>query len=278
MNFINEFLEKNAIIDSYIKENFFEENENNKRITDFTAKCLWNDNPKLRALVALGVYQMLDADFIRLLPFASCIELLNTSSVIKGYALDIITKDEGAEIAPSYSGLSFRELITASDALNSLAYEFVSFSELPSPVICECLRTISISMGIDGILGSRLAKPLNADASADDKYSFIEKKTAMQTASLFMSGAWVGAIVSGADITDYAKIGTYAKKLGIAYHVLSYANKQHESSRMLGLGSHELNVYAEKLLRDSKETISSFGDKSLFLQELSDYVPEIFEV
>lgn len=277
MNFINEFLEKNAIIDGYIKENFFEKNENNKRITDFAEKRLFEDNPKLRAAVALGVYQLLDADFIKLLPFASCVELLSASVDIKEYAFGNIGNGRKSAHSPD-DALTFRELITAADAMNSLAYEFISFSDLPSSVISECLRTISISMGLDGTLGSCLAKPPDNSAPSEEKYNFIEKKTAMQTASLFMSGAWVGAIISGADIADYGKIGSYAKKLGIAYHVLSYANGQHKSSAMPNLDVSGLREYADNLLRDCREIISSFGDESLFLRELAGYFPEIFEV
>lgn len=285
MKFINEFLEKNAIIDNYIKKNFIEENENNKYIVDFIKKYLYNDKPKIRAVLALGIHQIWQPDFLKLLPFASCIELINASFLIKNYVFYNMDNKINKQSFDKnlFGGLTNKELIIAADILNSLAYEFISLSDLPSSIVCECLRTISIGAGSDGILGGHILKCVKKDITSGEKEKMVEKMATMQTATLFMSGAWVGAIISGADILDYEKIGSYAKKLGIAYHILYDADLFYKkgilssNEDLYSLEFKDIESYAKELLEESKEIISSFGKESVFLQDLSDYILEIFE-
>ncbi len=248
---------------------------------------LFAGGKRIRPVIAMAVCEMLDGDAQQVMPFACAIELIHTYSLIHDDLPSMDDDDLRRGMPTCHKKFDEATAILAGDALQSLAFDLMSRSEINPIIVLECIRTVATAAGGDGMVGGQILDMAGCGDNAD----LHNKMNNLKTGALIMASAWVGALVGKASMEDYKPIGIYAQNLGIAFQVKDDILDVEGSAEKLGkatghdkeldkftyvnmLGLDKAKEYLLQLTDYCKDEIAVFGEKSFFLQDLATYLYE----
>jgi len=271
-----EYLHK--IMDS-VKDNF--------QIKEAMEYSLFAGGKRIRPVLAMGVCEMLGGKEEKVLPFACAIELIHTYSLIHDDLPCMDDDDLRRGMPTSHKKFGEAMALLTGDALQALAFEIMAQADEEPIISLECIRTISVAAGISGMCGGQELDITSGRGTPEE----LERINLLKTGALIAAACWLGAIIAGADVEDFKKIGTYAKNIGLAFQVkddiLDVAGTREEVGKTVGsderkgiktyaslLGVDEANKLLENYIEEAKFAIHDFGEKSFFLQDMANYLKE----
>ncbi|MDD4688677.1 MAG: polyprenyl synthetase family protein [Eubacteriales bacterium] len=247
---------------------------------------LFAGGKRIRPVIAMAVCEMLGGDVEQVMPFACAIELIHTYSLIHD-DLPAMDNDDLRRGQPTcHKKFDEATAILVGDALQALAFEIMSRSEINPIIVLECIRTVATAAGGDGMVGGQIR-----DIGGCEDAELHNKMNNLKTGALIMASAWMGALVGKAAIEDYRPIGIYAQSLGIAFQVKDDILDVEGNAEKLGkktgqdsvtdkityvshMGLDRAKDYLLELTDNCKDEIAIFGEKSFFLQDLATYLYE----
>jgi geranylgeranyl diphosphate synthase type II len=258
-------------------------------ITEAMRYSLMAGGKRLRPILAIMSCELFEGFEDEVLPFACCIEMIHTYSLIHDDlpAMDNDDLRRGKPTNHKVFGEGFAVL--AGDALLNHAFETMTaiIIKNPKPEYIRSMDIISRASGIYGMIGGQSMDLYyeNRDIDLDTLKSMHEKKTgALITASLV-----VGAVISGADEGDIKNIMEFGNAIGLAFQVaddildVSGSEKKlgksinkdvefHKSNFISFYGLDKSRSIAGELIAEAKQKLERYGSRGYYLLKLSDYI------
>ncbi|MGI5998661.1 MAG: polyprenyl synthetase family protein [Lutispora sp.] len=286
---LNQFIEKYG----EIIENNLNKLYNNEKslpvIEDAMKYSLLAGGKRLRPLLTLMSCDLFDGSIDEVLPYACCIEIIHTYSLIHDDmpAMDNDDYRRGKLANHKVFGEGFALL--AGDALLNNAYEILLDCIINDPSIqkIRAASIISKAAGLNGMIGGQAI-----DLYYENKNIDIEKLNEMhskKTGALIKAALEVGAIISKASYEDLERVRTFGENLGRAYQIsddiLDVIGTKEKMGKTIGKDAkNNKSTYvtfygldkSKKILFDTisnaKEAIEVYGCKAKLLLELADFI------
>lgn len=118
------------------------------------------------------------------------------------------------------------------DALQTLAFETLSNTDLEPAVALRCLQVLSVASGSHGMAGGQ-AIDLGAVGSQLDQVA-LEQMHRLKTGALLRASAAIGALIAAAPAEHLKTLDRYASALGLAFQVIDDVLDVTASSEALG--------------------------------------------
>ncbi|MGE5631933.1 MAG: polyprenyl synthetase family protein [Caulobacteraceae bacterium] len=281
-------LGKKQSIDKFL-DSLVPENEEIPVITDAMRYSLFAGGKRLRPILALMACEMFGGNEDEVLPFACCIELIHTYSLIHDDlpAMDNDDFRRGKLTNHKVYGEGFAVL--AGDALLNQAFEIMSdiITKKPRIEYIKTMNTISRASGVNGMIGGQCIDLYfeNKNIDIDTLKNMHNKKTgAIITASLA-----AGALIAGAAEQDVKSMEQFGAIIGLAFQVTDdildvegtiekigkSTNKdlaKNKSNFISFYGLQQSKRIASDLISEAKKVISAYGAKGYYLSELANYI------
>ncbi len=258
-------------------------------ITEAMTYSLFAGGKRLRPILSLMACELFGGAFEEVLPFACCIEMIHAYSLIHDDlpAMDNDDMRRGKPTNHKVFGEGFA--ILAGDALLNQAFEIMIgiIARNPRPEYIRAADIICKSAGVSGMIGGQCLDIYYENKSID--FDTLKNMHSKKTGAIIAASLGVGAILSGADEEDIANIMAFGDLIGLAFQVtddildVSGSEKElgksinkdvasHKSNFVTFYGLQESRGIAKDLIIKAKLRLDAYGDKGLYLYELSDYI------
>lgn len=196
---------------------------------------LLSGGKRLRPVLLLAAYSILQKDTETALPFAAGLEMIHTYSLIHD---DLPAMDDDAlRRGKPTNHMVFGEAIAllAGDALLNLAFEMMGASE--APLALKALHAIAVRSGSRGMIAGQTADiTLSHQRPDQDKVSYIHLH---KTADMFCAAVLAGLILAGASARQLDAGERYARHLGIAFQIVDDLLDLKGDAAVLGKETHK---------------------------------------
>lgn len=258
-------------------------------ITEAMRYSLFAGGKRLRPILALMTCELFSGCEEEVLPFACCIEMIHTYSLIHDDlpAMDNDDLRRGKPTNHKVFGEGYAVL--AGDALLNLAFETMIGIIVKNPS-AEYIRAIDIlckSAGISGMLGGQCIDLYYENKSID--IDTLKNMHSKKTGAIITASLAVGAILSKADEADIKNIVEFGNLIGLAFQIaddildvsgseeklgksVNKDMKIHKSNFISFYGLEKSRQIAKELVREAKLKLLRYGSRGYYLNELADYI------
>ncbi len=262
-----------------------------KRVSEAMFYSLSNGGKRLRPFLVCRTAQLFNVDEQASFYVAASLEMLHTYSLIHD-DLPAMDNDDFRRGHPTcHKQYDEATAILAGDGLLTYAFEVLcqnkNISDSVKVKLCSLLA--QRAGAFDGMIAGQmldLTTDLSPELSSADTVKHIEE---MKTGCLIAYACQAGAILGNAQTNEYDIISRYARNIGIAFQITDdildvigdsakmgkTLGKDKQQSKMTFVSLYGLDTArqkAEQLIKNAKEEIAHFGDKSLPLQKLADFI------
>ncbi|MCQ1529833.1 polyprenyl synthetase family protein [Lutispora saccharofermentans] len=244
---------------------------------------------RLRPLLAIMSCQLFDGPIDEVVPYACCIELIHTYSLIHDDLPSMDNDDYRRGKLSNHKVYGEGFALLAGDGLLNNAYEILLDCVISNPTESRirAASVISKAAGISGMIGGQAIDLYYEDKKIDiDKLNEMHSK---KTGALIKASLEVGAVISQAAEEDIERIRLYGESLGRAYQIsddiLDVVGTKEKMGKTIGKDAKEnkatyVTYYglekSEKLLTetidDAKQALRAYGSKAKLLMEFADFI------
>ncbi len=286
--------EKGLLVEQYIDNHLPKETEKPSIIFKAMRYSIFAGGKRIRPILSLLVNDMIGGDEYKLLPCACAIELIHTYSLIHDDLPSIDNDDYRRGKFTCHKRFGEATAVLAGDALLTLAFQWISFTDQRPKVIVDIIRELAVASGIRGMIAGQVAD-LEAEGllkkNSLDKPNIEEELKYIhtnKTAALIRASVVVGAYSAGAEEDDVKICRIFGSLIGLAFQIADdildiegdieglgkAVGKDHEHNKLTYPALYGLDSSKEKakeLILEAKDVISSF-DNSLLLSQLADLI------
>lgn len=175
------------------------------------------EGKRLRPLLLLAVLTAFNEDIKKGYPAASALEMIHTYSLIHD-DLPAMDNDELRRGKPT-NHIQFNEstAILAGDALLTLAFEVITFDDLPAETKVKLVTLLAEMSGYKGMVGGQQADILGEESELT--LAEIESIHVRKTGALMKMATVSGGLIAGKGEEILEKLENLADELGIAYQI-----------------------------------------------------------
>ena len=242
---------------------------------------------RLRPVLLLAAYQLLQDDWEIALPYAIALEMIHAYSLVHD-DLPAMDDDDLRRGKPT-NHLVFGENIAvlAGDGLYSLAMETMleSAAKTAHPRALQTIREIALRAGVRGMIaGQTLDVKLEGTQPRKDMVHYIQRH---KTGDLLTAPMTAGLLLAGADEIKLMAGKAYGELLGCAFQIVDDLLDLQGDATILGkqtgmdaqrgkmtwpavYGETAAREEAVKLIAGAKEALAPFGERAAFLMKLAD--------
>ncbi len=244
---------------------------------------------RLRPLLAIMSCQLFDGPMDEVVPYACCIELIHTYSLIHDDLPSMDNDDYRRGRLSNHKVYGEGFALLAGDGLLNNAYEILLDCIISNPTESriKAASIISKAAGIYGMIGGQAIDLYYENKKIDiDRLNEMHSK---KTGALIKASLEVGAVISQAAEEDMERIRLYGEKLGRAYQIsddiLDVVGTKEKMGKTIGKDAKEnkstyVTYYglakSEKLLTetvyDAKQALRAYGSRAKLLMELADFI------
>jgi geranylgeranyl diphosphate synthase type II len=258
-------------------------------ITEAMRYSLLAGGKRLRPILSLMSCELFSGNEEEVLPFACCIEMIHTYSLIHDDlpAMDNDDLRRGKPTNHKVYGEGYAVL--AGDALLNHAFETMTGLAVRNPKL-EYIKAMDIicrSSGVSGMIGGQCIDLYSENKSID--IDTLKRMHAKKTGALITASLAVGAILSDADEVDINNIMEFGNIIGLAFQVaddildvsgseeklgksINQDVKFHKSNFISIYGLEKSKEIAGRLIEEAKMKLKIYGSKGYYLAELADYI------
>lgn len=231
---------------------------------------------RIRPMLTLEFARLCGGEWEKALPFACGVEMVQTYSLIHD-DLPCMDDDDLRRGKPSCH-VQFDEgtALLAGDGLLTMAFEALSDAELPPERIVQAVKTLSRSIGVDGMIGGQ-EMDLQNEEKRDLPLSVIRRTNEKKTAALLTASCLLGVIAAGGTGEQMDAARQYGLYLGLAFQVvddildvtsteaalgkpIGSDAENEKSTYVSALGLAEARRYAEDYTSRALEALGIFAD------------------
>jgi geranylgeranyl diphosphate synthase, type II len=245
---------------------------------------------RLRPILCLASSEMLGGDRSAAMPTACALEMIHTMSLIHD-DLPAMDNDDFRRGKPTNHKVYGEDIaILAGDGLLAYAFEYIA-TQTHGVSADRVLRTIAHlarASSAAGLVGGQVVD-LESEGDPDISLETLSYIHTHKTGALLEACVVCGGILAGASDAEIEKLSQYAYKIGLAFQIvddiLDITATQAELGKTAGKdlqaqkatypklwGLEASQQQADKLVTEAKALIAEFGDRSLPLQALADYI------
>lgn len=243
--------------------------------------------PTLAYAAALSITPNIDLTIVD--PIAAALECLHSYSLVHD-DLPAMDNDDLRRGKPTCH-IAFTEAtaILAGDGLQTLAFELLTHSDLPSDIQIQLIRQLTLGSGVNGMVLGQAIDLAAVDHQLD--LAQLETMHRYKTGALIRASVAMGATCAGADKQQLAALDDYAAAIGLAFQVqddildvtgdtltlgkqqgADIARNKPTYVSLLGLGA--AKIKADELHRQALGALDSFGESATPLRQLASYIVE----
>ena len=258
-------------------------------ISEAMRYSLFAGGKRLRPILALMSCELFSGSEEDVLPFACCIEMIHTYSLIHDDlpAMDNDDLRRGKPTNHRVYGEGFAVL--AGDALLNQAFEIMTgiIIKNPRPEYIRAMDIICRSSGVSGMIGGQCIDLYSENKSID--IDTLKSMHAKKTGALIAASLVIGAVLSKADEGDIKNIMGLGYIIGLAFQVtddildvsgseevlgksINKDAKSHKSNFISFYGLEKSREIAKELIGEAKLKLENYGDRGYYLSELSEYI------
>lgn len=223
---------------------------------------------RIRPMLMLEFTRLCGGDWEKALPFACGIEMVQTYSLIHD-DLPCMDDDDLRRGKPSCH-VQFDEgtALLAGDGLLTMAFEALSDAELPPERVVQAVKTLSRSIGVDGMIGGQ-EMDLQNEQETGLPLSVIRRTNEKKTAALLTASCLLGVIAAGGTKEQMNAARQYGLYLGLAFQVVDDILDVTSTAEVLGkpIGSdagNEKSTYVSALgLTEARRYAQAYTDGAL---------------
>ncbi|HSC67282.1 MAG TPA: farnesyl diphosphate synthase [Cellvibrio sp.] len=252
---------------------------------------LFNGGKRVRPILAyaaaLAVKPEIDLTLVD--PIAAALESLHSYSLVHD-DLPAMDDDDLRRGKPTCH-IAFNEAtaILAGDSLQTLAFDLLTQTDLPSQIQIQLIRQLALGSGVDGMVLGQAIDLAAVDHQLD--LTQLETMHRHKTGALIRASVAMGAISAGADKEQLAALDKYAAAIGLAFQVqddildvtgdtatigkqqgADIARNKPTYVSLLGLDT--AKAKAAELHRQALDALSEFGTSATPLRQLASYIVE----
>lgn len=258
-------------------------------ITEAMRYSLLAGGKRLRPILAIMSCELFGGCEEEVLPFACCIEMIHTYSLIHDDLPSMDNDDLRRGKPTNHKVFGEGYAVLAGDALLNYAFETMAGIILKNNKFeyVRAMEVISRSSGISGMIGGQCIDLYseNREINIDTLKSMHSKKTgALITASLA-----VGAILARSEENDLKNIMQYGDIIGLAFQIADDILDVSGSEAKLGksvnkdacinksnfisfYGMEKSGQIARDLIAEAKLKLDKYGERGYYLCQLADYI------
>ncbi|HYE84192.1 MAG TPA: farnesyl diphosphate synthase [Clostridia bacterium] len=286
---LNRYLsEKKQLVDQKL-DLLVAENREIPVITEAMRYSLFAGGKRLRPILALLSCELFSGNEEEVLPFACCIEMIHTYSLIHDDlpAMDNDDLRRGKPTNHKVFGEGYAVL--AGDALLNHAFETMMGIIVESPRY-EYIRAMDVICRASGILGMIGGQCI--DLYSENKSIGLDTLKSMhvrKTGALIKASLAAGAILSKAEEVDIKNIMDFGELIGLAFQVaddildISGSEEKlgkcihkdariHKSNFISFYGLEKSGQIAKELVSEAKSKLEGYGNRGYNLSQLADYI------
>ncbi len=241
---------------------------------------------RIRPRLVLEFTRLCGGDAEAALPFACALEYIHTYSLIHD-DLPCMDDDDMRRGKPSNHKAYGEDIaLLAGDALQSLAFEIMSYDETVKNTGTEktvkCVNTLARFCGAEGMVGGQVIDLENEKKSA--VYDEVLECNDLKTGGLIKAACVMGAILGGADDDHIKMAEAYGKCIGISFQIvddiLDITSTNEELGKPVGsdiennkstyvslFGIEKCREMVDELTNEAIKTLDSFdSDKSVLTE------------
>ena len=277
-------------VDQYLDVSF-PENLDPTQLRSAMRYSLFNGGKRVRPILAYASALAINPEQnLRLIdPIAAALESLHSYSLVHD-DLPAMDDDDLRRGKPTCH-IAYNEAtaILAGDGLQTLAFDYLSRTDLPPDIQMELVKTLVAGSGVDGmVLGQAI------DLSAVNQQLTLEQLENMhrhKTGALIRASLRMGAIAAGANKEQLNKLDNYAAAIGLAFQVQDDILDVTSDTATLGkqqgadiahnkptyvslLGLEAAQEKAQSLYKDAINSLNGFDDSADHLRQLAAYIVE----
>jgi geranylgeranyl diphosphate synthase, type II len=245
---------------------------------------------RLRPILCIASCELAGGTVEMAMPTACALEMIHTMSLIHD-DLPAMDNDDVRRGKPTNHKLFGDAIaILAGDALWAYAFEWIAQHThgVPAERVVQVIAQIGRAIGATGLVGGQVAD-LDAEGRTDvsvDELNFIHTH---KTGVLLEASVVSGALLAGAPEADLKRLGTYAKRIGLAFQImddiLDITATDQELGKTAGKdlqaqkatypslwGLAESEQQAKQLVADAKHALECFGEAVRPLVALADFI------
>ncbi|MEW6087773.1 MAG: polyprenyl synthetase family protein [bacterium] len=272
---------KRKAVDKALKTYLPKSSEYPPRIHEAMNYSVFSGGKRIRPVLAMAVYELFDKDSKKILPITCAIEFIHTYSLIHD-DLPCMDNDDYRRGKLSCH-MKFGEDIAllAGDALLTLAFEILSGPHgnvFPPEKILKVINVISRAIGTKGMIGGQVADCQSKAKDVDVpllQYIHVHK-----TGEFFLASVNTGAVLGGASLDEYSCLSRFGEDIGLAFQIVDdILDKDNDNARgkskityPVVFGELESKEKAAGLIDKAKKELKIFGEKSLILNGLAEYI------
>ncbi len=179
-------------------------------LTDISSHLIHGGGKRVRPLVTLLAFKLFGGEKIEdIVDIATAIELIHTATLLHDDIIDGAEVRRGKESA--YKKFGLKATLVAGDFLFIKAFEFAGkFDDTVVQWTADACTRLTEGETLQGFFNR------NSDVTFEDYLEIVRRKTA----SLFQTGARVGAYLAGATSPMVEKMDEYGLNLGIAFQMI----------------------------------------------------------
>jgi geranylgeranyl diphosphate synthase, type II len=246
---------------------------------------------RLRPILCLASCELIGGSLDLAMPTACALEMIHTMSLIHDDLPAMDDDDYRRGKLTNHKVYGEDIAILAGDGLLAYAFEYIATQTkgVSADRVLKAIAHVARAVGADGLVGGQVV-----DLESEGKDISVETLTYIhnhKTGTLLESCVVSGAILAGADESAIAKLSQFAQNIGLAFQIVDdilditatdaelgkTAGKDLQSQKatypkLWGLA--ESKHQADKLVAEAKDILTEFGDRSLPLQALADYITD----
>ncbi|WP_323813815.1 (2E,6E)-farnesyl diphosphate synthase [Cellvibrio sp. NN19] len=252
---------------------------------------LFNGGKRVRPILAYAAALAIKPEINLALidPIAAALESLHSYSLVHD-DLPAMDDDDLRRGKPTCH-IAFNEAsaILAGDGLQTLAFDLLTQTDLPSQIQIQLVHQLALGSGVDGMV---LGQAIDL-AAVDHQLTLAQLETMHRhkTGALIRASVAMGATAAGADKAQLAALDTYAAAIGLAFQVqddildvtgdtatigkqqgADIARNKPTYVSLLGLDA--AKAKAAELHRQALDALSEFGASATPLRQLASYIIE----
>ncbi|MDO8343581.1 MAG: polyprenyl synthetase family protein [Cellvibrio sp.] len=250
---------------------------------------LFNGGKRVRPILAYAAALAIDPNINLTLvdPIAAALECLHSYSLVHD-DLPAMDDDDLRRGKPTcHIAFSEATAILAGDGLQTLAFDLLTQSDLPSEIQIQLIRQLTLGSGIQGMVLGQAIDLAAVDHQLD--LAQLETMHRYKTGALIRASVAMGAICAGADEKQLAALDDYAAAIGLAFQVqddildvtsdtatlgkqqgADIARNKPTYVSLLGLGA--AKAKADELHRQALGALSGFDASAAPLRQLASYI------
>lgn len=252
---------------------------------------LFAGGKRLRPILALMSCELFSGNEEEVLPFACCIEMIHTYSLIHDDLPSMDNDDFRRGKPTNHKVYGEGYAVLAGDALLNHAFETMAgiIAKNPKPEYIRAMEHISRASGVSGMIGGQCIDLYYENKSID--LDTLIKMHSKKTGALITASLVVGAILSKAGKDDINCIKEFGDLIGLAFQVTDdildvsgseeklgkSVNKDvkfHKSNFISFYGLEKSMQIAKELIEEAKLKLDGYGDRANYLRKLADYIIE----